>query len=68
VLLRAAWCGDVRLRVAQFLANLWQGSCVVVYGANTGAIVPAALDHNDWHLRCTAVFRNRTSGLEAARG
>jgi hypothetical protein len=26
VLLKAAWCGDVRLRVAQFLANLWQGS------------------------------------------
>jgi hypothetical protein len=25
----AAWCGDVRLRVAQFLANLWQGACVV---------------------------------------
>jgi hypothetical protein len=45
VLLKAAWCGDVRLRVAQFLANLWQGSCVVLYGTNTGAIVPAALDH-----------------------
>ena len=43
MLLRAAWCGDVRLRVAQFLANLWQGSCVVVDGTNTGAIVPAAL-------------------------
>jgi hypothetical protein len=25
VLLKAAWCGGVRLRVAQFLANLWQG-------------------------------------------
>jgi hypothetical protein len=45
VLLRAAWCGDVRLRVAQFLANLWQGPCVVAYGTNAGAIVPAALDH-----------------------
>jgi hypothetical protein len=26
VLLKAAWCGDARLRVAQFLANLWQGA------------------------------------------
>ena len=26
MLLKATWCGDVRLRVAQFLASLWQGS------------------------------------------
>jgi hypothetical protein len=45
VLLKAACCGDGRLRVAQFLANLWQGVLVVVYGTNTGAVVPAALDH-----------------------
>jgi hypothetical protein len=24
--------GYVRLRVAQFLANLWQGACMAVYG------------------------------------
>jgi hypothetical protein len=73
----AAWCGDVRLRVAQFLANLWQGACVVVYGTNTGANVPAALDHNDWHLRCTAgphvrdlrcLIRTKVPGLHAHPG
>ena len=35
--------GEVRLRVAQFLANLWQGPCVLVHGTNAGASVPAAL-------------------------
>ena len=29
---------------------------MVVYGTNTGAIVPAALDTSDWHLRCIAVL------------
>jgi hypothetical protein len=37
--------GDVRLRVAQFLAISGKGSCVVVFGAIGGAIVAAALDH-----------------------
>jgi hypothetical protein len=38
--------------------SFWQISgkdpCVVVYATNTGAIVPATLDTNDWHLRCIA--------------
>jgi hypothetical protein len=27
------------LRVAQFLANLWQGACTAVHGMDAGAIV-----------------------------
>jgi hypothetical protein len=36
---RAGWWGDARLCVAQFLANLWQGPCMAVYGTSVGAIV-----------------------------
>jgi hypothetical protein len=31
--------GGARLRVAQFLANLWQGPCTAVHGMDAGAIV-----------------------------
>jgi hypothetical protein len=42
--------GEVRLRIAQFLANLWQGPCVVVHGTSADASLPAALDraHSRW--------------------
>jgi hypothetical protein len=32
----------MRLRVAQFLANLWQGPSAVVYATDAGATVPQA--------------------------
>jgi hypothetical protein len=34
--LRVGWWGDARLRVAQFLANLWQGPCRAVHGMSVG--------------------------------
>jgi hypothetical protein len=44
-----AW-GGVRLRVAQFLANLWQGPDAVVYTTDGAVTVPAGLDTSDWHV------------------
>jgi hypothetical protein len=41
---RLAWWGLVRSCVAQFLANPWQGTRIVVYGPNGGAIIPSAGD------------------------
>jgi hypothetical protein len=58
------------LRVAQFLANPWQGPCVVISGTNADAIVQAVLDDKRLHLRCTAVLRQfrveRRAGSEAS--
>jgi hypothetical protein len=45
VLLKAAWGGNARLCVAQFWQISGKDPWVVVYGTNTGAIVPAVPDH-----------------------
>jgi hypothetical protein len=44
-----AW-GGVRLRVAQFLANLWQGARRGRLYHDGAVIVPAGLDTSDWHV------------------
>jgi len=38
--------------------------CVVVFGTNAGAIVPAASTSSDRHLRCIAVLRRFGSSVE----
>jgi hypothetical protein len=58
------------LRVAQFLANLWQGPCAAVHAMDAGFIV-WCLATADWHLRCSAVFRRlraerRVGGLRSS--
>jgi hypothetical protein len=42
---RVGTWGSVRMRVAQFLANFWQGRLRSRPGTNADAIVPTALDH-----------------------
>jgi hypothetical protein len=46
---RVGWWGGVRLRVAQFLANLWQGTLRVVCGTNAGPILSAVSTTGDWN-------------------
>jgi hypothetical protein len=53
--------GDVRLRVAQFLANLWQGPARQSM-ASTPAGRPRVLPTTDFHRRCSAVPRRNEGG------
>jgi hypothetical protein len=53
---RVGWWGDARLRVAQFLANIWQGPARQPMAMDAGAIVRSPAT-SDWHLSCVAVLR-----------
>jgi hypothetical protein len=55
--------GRVRLRVARFLANLWQAPLRGQLWHNAGAIVQAVLDDKRMHVRCSAVLWRTAGGL-----
>jgi hypothetical protein len=61
--------GSVRMRVAQFLANFWQGRlrsrrCAVVLAPTPtpSSRQPSTTSH--WHLRCIALLNDYGSSVE----